>query len=195
MDKLKNYNIVFSSLPLGENDFTFELSQSFFDLFEIEQDFENPKLNISINLEKKSTMLELQIDLNGHITVPCDLTGELFAQKISNNAELIVKFGDEFDDTDSEVWVIPREDYQINVAQVLYELAMLSVPTKRIHPDVLNGESNSELIDLLDQYSIYEINEDTTDNEYDEEENNEGEDDDDNEDIDPRWAKLKDLKP
>lgn len=195
MDKLKNYNIVFSSLPLGENDFTFELSQSFFDLFEIELDFESPKLNISINLEKKSTMLELQIDLNGHITVPCDLTGELFPQKISNNAELIVKFGDEFDDTDSEVWVIPREDYQINVAQVLYELAMLSVPTKRIHPDVLNGESNSELIDLLDQYSIYEINEDTTDNEYDEEENNEGEDDDDNEDIDPRWAKLKDLKP
>lgn len=195
MDKLKNYNIVFSSLPLGENDFTFELSQSFFDLFEIEQDFESPKLNISINLEKKSTMLELQIDLNGHITVPCDLTGELFPQKISNNAELIVKFGDEFDDTDSEVWVIPREDYQINVAQVLYELAMLSVPTKRIHPDVLNGESNSELIDLLDQYSIYEINEDTTENEYDEEENNEGEDDDDNEDIDPRWAKLKDLKP
>ena len=195
MDKLKNYNIVFSSLPLDENDFTFELSQSFFDLFEIELDFESPKLNISINKKKKSTMLELQIDLNGHITVPCDLTGELFPQKISNNAELIVKFGDEFDDTDSEVWVIPREDYQINVAQVLYELAMLSVPTKRIHPDVLNGESNSELIDLLDQYSIYEINEDTTDNEYDEEENNEGEDDDDNEDIDPRWTKLKDLKP
>ena len=194
MDKLKNYNIVFSSLPLGENDFTFELSQSFFDLFEIEQDFENPKLIITISLDKKSTMLELQINLNGHIIVPCDLTGELFPQKISNNAELIVKFGEEFDDTDSEIWVIPREEYQINVAQVLYELAILSVPTKRIHPDVLNGESSSEMINLLDQYSIYDINEDATDNDYDDE-NDEGEDDDDNEDIDPRWTKLKDLKP
>ena len=193
MDKLKNYNIVFTSLPLGKSDFTFELSQSFFDLFEIEQDFETPNLIATIILDKKSTMLELEINLKGNITVPCDLTGELFQQEILNNAELIVKFGDEFDDTDSELWVIPREEYQINIAQVLYELAMLSVPTKRIHPDVLDGKSDSDMIDLLDQYSIYELSEDVEDEEYDDENNND--DDDDNNDIDPRWAKLKDLKP
>ncbi|MFV0148231.1 DUF177 domain-containing protein [Empedobacter falsenii] len=193
MDKLKNYNIIFTSLPFGKSNFTFELSQSFFDLFEIEQDFENPTMIASIILDKKSTMLELEISLKGNITVPCDLTGELFQQEISNNAELIVKFGDEFDDTDFEIWVIPREEYQINLAQILYELAMLSVPTKRIHPDVLNGESNSEMIDLLDQYSIYELDEDAEDDE-DEDDNDNG-DVDDNDDIDPRWAKLKDLKP
>ncbi|WP_413532523.1 YceD family protein [Empedobacter brevis] len=189
MDKLKNYNIVFTSLPLGKSDFTFELSQSFFDLFEIEQDFENPNLIATIILDKKSTMLELEINLKGQITVPCDLTGELFQQEISNNAELIVKFGDEFDDTDFDIWVIPREEYQINVAQVLYELAILSVPTKRIHPDVLNGKSDSEMIKLLDQYSIYEIDENLEDKEDDDNNN------DDDDDIDPRWAKLKDLKP
>ncbi|WP_282629289.1 YceD family protein [Empedobacter sedimenti] len=194
MDKLKNYNIVFTSLPLGKSDFTFELSQSFFDLFEIEQDFENPNLIVKIILDKKSTMLELEISLKGNITVPCDLTGELFQQEISNNAELIVKFGEEFDDTDFEMWVIPREEYQINVAQVLYELAILSVPTKRIHPDVINGKSSSEMIELLDQYSIYELSEDSESENDDENENNNGDDDDDNE-IDPRWAKLKDLKP
>lgn len=193
MDKLKNYNIVFTSLPFGKSDFTFELSQSFFDLFEIEQDFDNPNLIATIILDKKSTMLELEISLKGDITVPCDLTGELFQQEISNNAELIVKFGDEFDDTDFDIWVIPREEYQINLAQVLFELAMLSVPTKRIHPDVLNGKSDSEMIELLDQYSIYELDEDAEDEHYDEDNNND--DDDDNNDIDPRWAKLKDLKP
>ncbi|MFV0162541.1 DUF177 domain-containing protein [Empedobacter falsenii] len=193
MDKLKNYNIIFTSLPFGKSNFTFELSQSFFDLFEIEQDFENPTMIASIILDKKSTMLELEISLKGNITVPCDLTGELFQQEISNNAELIVKFGDEFDDTDFEIWVIPREEYQINLAQILYELAMLSVPKKRIHPDVLNGESNSEMIDLLDQYSIYELDEDA-ENDEDDNDNDNG-DDDDNDDIDPRWAKLKDLKP
>lgn len=193
MDKLKNYNIIFTSLPFGKSNFTFELSQSFFELFEIEQDFENPTMIASIILDKKSTMLELEISLKGNITVPCDLTGELFQQEISNNAELIVKFGDEFDDTDFEIWVIPREEYQINLAQILYELAMLSVPTKRIHPDVLNGESNSEMIDLLDQYSIYELDEDA-ENVEDDNDNDNG-DVDDNDDIDPRWAKLKDLKP
>jgi len=192
MDKLKNYNIIFTSLPFGKSDFTFELSQSFFELFDIEQDFENPNIIATIILEKKSTMLELEIQLKGTITVPCDLTGELFEQEISNKAELIVKFGDEFDDTDNEIWIIPREEYQINIAQVLYELAMLSVPTKRIHPDVLNGKSDSDMIELLDQYSIYELSEDTEEENKDDDNNN---DDDDNEDIDPRWAKLKDLKP
>lgn len=189
MDKLKNYNIIFTSLPLGKSDFEFELSQSFFDLFDIEQDFEDPKIISKVILEKKSTMLELKIEIKGNITVPCDLTGELFEQEISNNTELIVKFGDEFDDTDNEIWVIPREEYQINIAQVLYELTILSVPTKRIHPDVLNGDSTSEMMDLLDQYSIYELNEDTED--ISDIKNNEDDDDE----IDPRWAKLKDLKP
>ena len=179
-------------MPFGKSDFTFELSQSFFELFDIEQDFENPNIIATIILEKKSTMLELEIQLKGTITVPCDLTGELFEQEISNKAELIVKFGDVFDDTDNEIWIIPREEYQINIAQILYELAMLSVPTKRIHPDVLNGKSDSDMIELLDQYSIYELNEDAE--EENEDENN-NDDDDDNEDIDPRWAKLKDLKP
>ncbi|WP_313375692.1 DUF177 domain-containing protein [Chishuiella sp.] len=189
MDKIKNYNIIFTSLPLSKSDFEFELSQSFFDLFDIEQDFENPKIMANITLEKKSTMLELKIKIKGNITVPCDLTGELFEQEISNETELIVKFGEEYDDTDNEIWVIPREEYQINIAQVLYELASLSVPTKRIHPDVLNGDSKSDMIDLLDQYSIYELNENTEDI------NNIEDDDDDNNEIDPRWAKLKDLKP
>lgn len=192
MDKLKIYNIIFTSLPLGKSEFTFELSQSFFELFDTEQDFENPNIVTTIILEKKSTMLELEIQLKGTITVPCDLTGEIFEQEILNKAELIVKFGDEFDDTDNEIWIIPREEYQINVAQVLYELAILSVPTKRIHPDVLNGKSDSEMIELLDQYSIYELND-----ELEEDNNNDdnNDDDDDNNDIDPRWAKLKDLKP
>ena len=187
MDKLKNYTIVFSGLPLGVSDFTYEISQSFFDLFEIETDFENPNITINLDFEKKSTMLELEFRINGQILVPCDLTGEKFEQKISNEAKLIVKFGDEFDDTDSEIWIIPRDEYELNIAQVIYELIMLAIPIKRVHPDVLNGNIDPKIAELLDEYSIYDLDE--------EEEDNNEDDDDDNDDIDPRWAKLKDLKP
>lgn len=191
MDKLKNYTIVFSSLPLGETDFTYEISQSFFDLFEVETDFVDPIINVDLNFEKKSTMLELFFTINGKINVPCDITGENFDQKISNEAKLIVKFGDEFDDTDSEIWIIPRDEYELNIAQVLYELIMLALPVKRVHPDVLDGNIDSDIADLLDEYSIYDISQ----LEDIDEENNNDDDDDNDDDIDPRWAKLKDLKP
>ena len=189
MDKLKNYTIVFSSLPLGITDFKYEISQSFFDLFEIKTDFESPEFTIDVDFEKKSTLLELDFNINGQINVPCDVTGENFDQKISNEAKLIVKFGDEFDDSDSEIWVIPREEYELNIAQVIYEMIMVSLPTKRIHPDVENGNIDPETAAILDQYSIYDLD-DIEQND----ENSEDDDDDDSE-IDPRWAKLKDLKP
>jgi len=187
MDKLKNYNIVFSSLPFGVTDFTYDISQSFLDLFEVETDFDNPSIKIELDFEKKSTMLELEFRLNGHIEVICDITGEKFDQKISNEAKIIVKFGDEFDDSDSEIWIIPRDEYELDIAQVIYELIMLSIPIKRVHPKVINGELDSDTADLLDKYSVYEL--DQT------EEYNEEDEDDNDDDIDPRWAKLKDLKP
>ena len=190
MDKLKNYTIVFSSLPFGITDFTYEISQSFFDLFEIETDFETPDIKVELDFEKKSSMLELFFKINGEITVPCDVTGEKFNQKISNQAKLIVKFGDEFDDTDSEIWIIPRDEYELNISQVLYELIMLAIPVKRIHPDVLDGNIDPEIADLLDEYSIYDISQIEN-----QEPDNSDEDNDDDDDIDPRWAKLKDLKP
>ena len=188
MDKLRNYNIIFSGLPLGKTDFDFEITQSFFDLFQFEQDFSDPKITALVVLDKKSSMLELHFQLNGTVNVVCDLTNEPFDQLIKNETHLIVKFGEEFDDSDDEIWIVSREDYQINIAQMLYELILLSIPNKRIHPDVENGESNSEILSILDQYIIEEV--------VDQEEFDDDDDDDDDDDeIDPRWSKLKDIKP
>ncbi|MBF0596531.1 YceD family protein [Faecalibacter rhinopitheci] len=189
MDKLKNYNIIFSGLPLGITEFEYEISQSFFDLFEIETDFDNPAFKIAVAFEKKSTMLELIFQINGTINVVCDVTGEKFDQKISNEVKLIVKFGHEFDNTDSEIWIIPFDEYELNIAQLIYELIMTSLPLKRLHPKVLEGNIDPETAELLDEYSIYDL-------EHIEDQNDDSNEDDENDDdIDPRWAKLKDLKP
>lgn len=184
MDKLRNYNIIFSGLPLGKSDFEFDITQTFFDLFQFEQEFTEPKVTVKVTLDKQSSMLELHFDLQGTVVVDCDLTNEPYPQEITNTALLVVKFGEEWDDSDDEIWVIPREEYQLNIAQIVYELILLSIPTKHIHPDVLKGDSHSELLAILDQYIIEEV----------ETEQDDPSDDDDDE-IDPRWAKLKDLKP
>ena len=65
--------------------------------------------------------------------------------------KLVVKFGSEFNDDHDEILILPHEAYQINIAQYIYELIVLSVPTKRIHPDVINGSMESEALKRLER--------------------------------------------
>lgn len=180
MEKLRYYSVSFAGLSLGVHDFEFQIAQPFFDLFEFEQDFELPELKLQLKLDKKNNFLELFFDLSGTIEVNCDLTNEPYREEIQGASEVIVKFGEEFDDSDDEVWVIPRGEHQINIAQMVYEMTILALPNKRIHPDVASGKSHSEMLELLEQYGLQEDGETAID--LNEEEN------------DPRWEALKKLK-
>src|SRR4051794_9040809 len=128
MEKLKYYNVSFAGLSLGQHEFDFQITQSFFDLFEFDQDFQNPKLRVALALEKKSNFLELTFQLSGTLDVECDLTNEPYEEKIQESSFIIVKYGDGFDDTDDEVWVIPHGEFMINIAQIIYEMTILALP-------------------------------------------------------------------
>lgn len=182
MDKFKKYNVSFAGLSLGRHQFDFSIAQSFFDLFEFEQDFDQPDLHIQLILDKKNNFLDLFFELSGKVNLDCDLTNESFTQEIQGKSEIIVKFGEEFNDSDDEVWVIPEGSHSVNVAQMIYEMTLLALPIKRIHPDVLSGKSHSEMLELLDQYALHE-------GDFEEEDQS-----NDDEEIDPRWEELKKLK-
>jgi len=176
MEKFRNYDISFSGLKLGRHEFEFQITQPFFDLFEFDQDFGRPDVKVITVLDKKNNFLELIFKLSGTVELICDVTNEPYDQPIEGENEIIVKFGEDYDVSDDEVWVIPYGEHSVNVAQLIYEMILLAIPVKRIHPDVLNGESNSEMIELLEKYSPHEH-----------QNSNE-------EAIDPRWEVLKKLK-
>lgn len=182
MEKFRYYNVSFAGLSLGEHEFEFPITQSFFDLFEFEQDFQNPDLKIQLVLEKKNNFLELFFELSGSVEVNCDLTNEPYREKLNGKSQIIVNFGEELDDSDDEVWIIPRGEFQINIAQVVYELTLLALPLKRIHPDVKTGKSHSKMLELLEKYGLQE------------DEIKEKETDSNEEETDPRWEALKKLK-
>src|SRR5690606_42001506 len=107
---------------------------------EFEQVFRNPDLKINLELDKKNNFLELGFELSGTVELDCDLTSEAYDEELKGKSEIIVKFGEEYDDSDDEVWVIPYGEHQINIAQMIYEMTLLAVPVKRIHPDVKSGK-------------------------------------------------------
>jgi uncharacterized metal-binding protein YceD (DUF177 family) len=174
MNNLKAYLIPFLGLKIGKHQFDYQVDNTFFAHFDYDE-FNNASVKVNIILEKKSTLLELEIKHKGTVNVPCDVSGEEFDLAIKGNLKLVVKFGDAFNDENEELLIIPHGEFQINVAQYIYESIVLSVPLRRIHPGVKDG-SLTEVIEKLESLAPKENKESEQKNE-----------------IDPRWENLKKL--
>lgn len=173
MMKHKEFSIPFSGLKQGKHTFEFTINNTFFESFEYHE-FNSAKLHVSVVLNRMSTMLELEMKTTGTVNVNCDITSEAYDQNITASLELVVKFGDVYNDENDEILVIPHGEHQVNVAQYVYEMVVLAVPAKRLHPGVLDGTLESEAIDKLRELQPKEIKD------------NKG-------DTDPRWDALKKL--
>ena len=173
MMKLKEYFIPFSGLKLGKHEFVYEIDNAFFESFEY-QEFNGASIHITAILEKMSNMMELEIKADGTVNVDCDLTGEPFDQPIASDLHLVIKFGEEYNDEDDEILIIPHGEYQINIAQYIYEMLVLAVPQKRIHPGVEDGTLKSDILDKLEELQPKEKKESS-------------------DKTDPRWDDLKKL--
>ena len=175
MKPLKEFTIPFVGLKIGKHHFDYKIEQTFFEHFEYEE-FNNVAIKVDLELEKKSTLLELHFKVSGYVNLNCDLTNEPFNQNIENDFDLVVKFGDEFNDEHIDILIVPHGTYEVNIQQYIYELVVLSVPIKRIHPGVEDGTLNSEILEKLEELSP-KLNEEKETKE----------------DIDPRWNTLKKL--
>ena len=88
---------------------------------------------------------------------------------------LVVKFGEEFNDEDEHLLVLPHGSHQLNLAQTLFETIVLAVPQKKVHPGIENGSLQSDILDRLEELHP---NESTNERKT----------------TDPRWDALKKLK-
>ena len=151
MNNLKEYLIPFVGLKIGKHQFDYQIDNTFFKNFDYDE-FNDVSVKVDIVLEKKSTMLELDFKHKGTVNVPCDVSGEEFDLPIKGKLKLLVKFGDAFNDENEELLILPHGEFQVNVAQYIYESIVLSVPLRIVHPGVKDG-SLTDVIDNLDSLS------------------------------------------
>ncbi len=135
MDKFRNYDVEFSGLKTGKYEFRFEIDKAFFALFDAEQEFSNPRIVADVLLEKHTTFLDFRIKTTGIVTLVCDITAEDFDYPIKNELQVLVNFGEEYDDSNEEVITIPVHDHAFNVANLIYENVVLAIPMKKISPN------------------------------------------------------------
>ena len=171
MKSITKHKIEFAGLKVGKHQFNFELNKEFFENFSF-FDFNNIDLSVDVDLTKKSTLLELNFHLKGSVNVNCDMTNEPFDMPFNKEDFLVVKFGQEYNDEDNEILVLPYGEHKVILDQYLYELVILSLPRKRVHPGVEDGTLESEIIKILDELKPSGLALES----------------------DPRWEKLKKIK-
>jgi uncharacterized metal-binding protein YceD (DUF177 family) len=176
MKKTKEYLIPFVGLKLGKHHFEYQIDNTFFDIFDYDE-FQNSDIKVTVVLEKKSNMLEISFKHEGIVHVPCDVTGEDFDLPIKSKMKLIVRFGEEFNNDNEELLILPFGEFEVDIAQYMYEMIVLSVPLRRVHPGVKDGTLESEALKKLNELAVKDIKKENK-----KEEN-----------IDPRWDKLKQL--
>jgi len=176
MNYLLKYEIPFKGLKEGIHHFDYELDDTFFGKFE-NSDVKKGSLNAEVTLTKQSTLLILEFSAKGYVELVCDRCLDFYNQRIKNKSKLFVKFGQEEQELSDDVIMISQDEYQINVAQHLYELVILGLPIKHVHPTDKNGQSacDPEMIKKLNEYLIDEV-----DTEIEEP-------------VDERWNELKKL--
>ena len=175
MKALKDYIIQFIGLKEGEHHFDYQIDNSFFQNFEYKE-FNNVNVKIDLRFLKKSTLLELYFKASGTVNINCDLTNEPFDQPISDEYKLVVKFGESYNDENEDILIVPHGEYEINVSQYIYELIVLAVPVKRVHPGIEEGTLKSEILSKLEELSPKK-----------------GKKTKSSEETDPRWDNLKKL--
>ena len=112
-------------------------------------------VNVQLTLIKHSSYFELNFDFNGWGEVACSRCLDPLRIDISSQAQMFVKYGEEFGEEysdDNDIVVLSYDEDRLNVAQYLYEYAHLSLPIRRVHPE--EKQCNAQMLAKLEQFLV-----------------------------------------
>lgn len=175
MKVTEEFEIPLSGLKEGIHNYGFEISTGFFEHFN-NPDLPGGKLDLNVILHKRPQFLELDFQFTGSLSLVCDRCLDSFDYEVDFTEKLFVRYGDDYEELDDNIIVIPRDESRLNIAQFIYEFAALSIPFKKVHPENQNGTTG------CDPEMIKKLNELKAEEKHFTKEN-----------TDPRWDKLKNL--
>ena len=171
-----DFIIPFSSLKSGKNLFSFKLNKTFFEAFNWDE-FKKCTFNVSLELIKSTTMIDMFFVIEGEFTSLCDRCMYDIDLKVNQDYRQLIKLVEsEQEIYNDEIEFLSLKAFEINIAPYIFEYVLLSMPSKKVHTI---ESCNKESINILDNYLLTENYEN---------------DNLDSNNIDSRWDKLKELK-
>ncbi|MDO9679535.1 MAG: DUF177 domain-containing protein [Bacteroidales bacterium] len=148
MNKVSNrgYIIPINGMSIGKHLVDFSIDNEFFEEYDNSQIL-GALLNVKLELDKSSTLIEIKGNIDGSVTLECDRCLELMEMKLQTDVKLLVKFVKTQDEEDNdEVTTLDPSESELDLSQFLYDYICLALPIQRAHPQ---GECDPEMIEKI----------------------------------------------
>ena len=163
--------VTIAGLKEGEYRQTFDIKDKFFEAYE-KSEVKEGEFLVSSLLIIRGLDRKLTLSIDGVIkNLLCDYCAEKLNHSIYTTLNFIIKDSEkEIESADEIIYVLPNQ-YQLSINQLIFEMIILAIPSKRFHEE--NGKINCDkrMLLLIDKYATKQKQE-----------------------ADPRWETLKKLK-
>ena len=131
--KFTAYKVQLASLPDGHHEQDFEIGTEFFKNME-NRDIISADVNVHLDLVKKDELYDCTFTVKGLLQIPCDRCLDPLDHEVDTQYHVVVKYGDNYDDGADNLLTIPYSNSYLNVAYILNDTILLTIPMRHVHP-------------------------------------------------------------
>ena len=143
------YEIDLASLKEGkEYDYDFHIGGDFFESRENSQ-ITGADVDVHLNIEKRHDAYMLEFDFAGDLEAPCDRCLDPVTVPIDTTYDILVRHGEEFDDSRDDLLIIPDNRNELDVSGIIYDTLLLEIPIRCVHAE---GGCNAEMESRLREH-------------------------------------------
>ena len=133
----------------GHHEADYRIDKSFFEMKE-NDDILGASVDVHLDIEKRRDSYTLIFDCVGDLEVACDRCLDPVSEPIDTEYRVVVRYGEEYDDSRDNLLVIPESWHRLDVSGIIYDTLLLSLPLRCVHPE---GECNSEMSQVLREHN------------------------------------------
>lgn len=133
MGKFSQFKVQLASKADGRYEQDFVCDTELFRNMENEEVISSD-VNVHLDLEKKNDAYDLTFTCRGMMQIPCDRCLDPLDHEVDTTYHITVKYGDSYNDVSDDLLVIPESDTYLNVAYMLYDTLLLTIPLRHVHP-------------------------------------------------------------
>lgn len=141
----RQFKIQFGGLAPGSHLFEAEIDNSFFEHLEFSE-IRQAQVHVEMELIKQNNVMSVIFRLTGKVGTECDRCLKDFFVPVDARHEMVLKHGNPEESTD-EIIVLPPGAHELDVAQLIYEFLVLSLPLRKVPCELFdNFECDKEVL-------------------------------------------------
>lgn len=134
-----------AGLSDGHHEQDFKIDTEFFKNME-NSEIHSADIDVHLDMEKRHDAYDCTFHVKGHLEIPCDRCLDPLDHEVDTSYHVVVKYGDDYDDGADNLLVIPYSNSYLNVAYILNDTILLTIPLRHVHPQ---GQCNRAMLDAL----------------------------------------------